>query len=204
MPPAPTRAATDLMRAAFHLGAAEVGWTIGAGLGGDVIDPRLQAVFGQTYDILEMATMSLGFGNTMSALDLCADAVLLACGEPLQGDGRFYDVGDLRRRRQGRRLAASPALRAWIDQLLADPDLAELQDCRDHLIHRTPQRDITYRLDRRGLATTRELAEITTLQGGRPARQRGSIADLVPRLVGFGEDQLHDLCAAILTPRPTR
>jgi hypothetical protein len=145
-----------------------------------------------------MAAMSLGFNNTTSALDLCVDAALLACGEALLGGGRFYDLGELRRRRQRRQVTA---LRGWIDELLAHPDLAELQDLRDHLTHRTPPRDLTYRLDRRGRPTVRELAAITTLHGFQAARPRGSIADLVARLVAFGGAQLEALCTAILTPR---
>jgi hypothetical protein len=34
----------------------------------------------------------------MTAIDLCANAVLLACGQPLHRDGRFYDLAGLRRR----------------------------------------------------------------------------------------------------------
>jgi hypothetical protein len=51
------------------------------------------------------------------------------------------------------------------------------------------------------VSTGRALAEITSLPGPDPARWRGSIADLVLRLVGFGEEQLTNLCQAILTPR---
>ncbi len=48
------------------------------------------------------------------------------------------------------------------------------------------------------------LAELTTLHGRDPqrgtpiTRGQGSIADLVPRLVRFGEEQLEGLCRAIL------
>ena len=40
--------------------------------------------------------MSLGFGKVLTALDLCADAILLACGRPLHTKGQFYDLGNLR------------------------------------------------------------------------------------------------------------
>lgn len=198
----PVQAATDLWWAAYHLDAAEMGWAIGAGLGGGGIDARLHALFDQPHDVLEVAATSLGFNSTMSALDLCADAALLACGEPLKGDGRFYDVEELRRR-QRHRLAVPAALRGWIDRFLACPELAELIDCRHGLTHRTPRREITYRPERRGMPAVRELAEITTLHGVGPAQPHGSIADLVPRLVSFGEDQLQALCTAFLAPRPT-
>jgi hypothetical protein len=197
----PFQAATDLAHAWEHLGAADMGRTISGRLGGGPMDPQLEAVFGQPWNVLEVAAAGLSSGQVMSAIDLCADAVLLTCGEPLQGSGRFYDLGELRKRR--RRLAAAPGLRAWIDQLLAHPDLAELEDCRHHLTHRTPRRHITYRVDGRGTPTVRELAEITTLHGVKPPQWRGSIAELVPRMVAFGEEQLEALCTAILTPRRT-
>jgi hypothetical protein len=50
------------------------------------------------------------------------------------------------------------------------------------------------------VSTGRALAEITTLHGADPARWRGSIDDLVPRMVTFGQEQLKALCSAILNP----
>ncbi len=178
-----------------------MGWTILGRLGSGQMDAQLETMFGQPWEILEMAAMSLGFGDVMSAIDLCADAFLLICGLKPKKTGRFYDLGELKK--QEGTLTAPPALRTWIDQFLAHPDLALLEVCRQHLTHRTPRRHITYRLDVRGFPRERELAEITTLHGTDPAQWRGSIADLVPRLLGFGEDQLEALCTAILTPRPT-
>lgn len=40
--------------------------------------------------------MSLGFGDVVTAIDLCADVVLLAGGRPRLPEGRFYDSGNLR------------------------------------------------------------------------------------------------------------
>jgi hypothetical protein len=189
---------TDLAWAWMHLGAADIGRTIASQLGAGHMDLELKAIFNQPWDVLEVTAMSLGFGETMCAIDLCADAVLLAGGEEPLATGKFYDLGTLQRRRA--KLVASPAVRAWIDQLLAHPDLAVLKDCRDHLTHRTPRRHITMALGSNGVPTGRALAEITTLHGEDGARWKGSIADLVPRLVGFGEDQLESLCRAILAP----
>ncbi len=200
----PFQAAVDLDWASRHLRAADVGRTIVGRLGTGQVDRQLEVVFGQTWDALELTAMSLGFGDTMSAMDLCADAVLLACHEPQQDSGRCYDLGQLQTRvRQARRPLIAPLmLRTWIDQLLAHPDLAELQACRNHLTHRTPRRLITLVLDYRGMPTGRELAEITTLHGADPARPRGSIAELVPRLVAFGEERLESLCRAIMSQTP--
>ncbi len=64
--------------------------------------------------------MSLGVGDVMTALDLCADAVLLACGQPLLPRGRFYDLGNLKTM-QGK-LAAPPDIKVWVDQSLKHPD----------------------------------------------------------------------------------
>lgn len=162
------------------------------------MDPQLEAVFDQPWSTVEIAATYLGFVPVMSAIDLCADAAMLICGEPQQGSGRLYDLGELRRRRQRRQLAATPRLRAWIDQLLAHPDLVELEECRHHLTRRKPRRHIICWADQRGAITLRELAEITTLHGLQGAQWRGSIDDLVPRLVAFGEEQLELLCQAIL------
>ncbi len=49
-----------------------------------------------------------------------ADAVLLACGQPLLPRGRFYDLGNLKTL-QGK-LAAPPDIKVWVDQSLKHPD----------------------------------------------------------------------------------
>ena len=195
------QANVDLICAARRLGAAEVGWTIVGWLGAGQLDPHLEALIGQPWDVLEEAAMSLGLVNSMSALDLCVDTVLLVSRQPPLADGRLYGLRQLREHRD--RLAVPPPLRAWVDQLLAHPDLPVLKECRDHLTHRTPRRETTLLLDHRGLASFRQLAELTTLHGETSGRQHGSIADLVPHMVSFGEDQLQALCTAILTLRPT-
>ncbi len=188
----------DLVLAARRLGAAEVGWTIVERLGAGQPDAQLEALFGQDWDVLEETAMSLGFGQTVSALDLCADAVLLACGEQSLEQGRLYGLRQVRERDSGGQLVAPLPLRAWVDQLLAHPDLALLKECRDHLTHRTPRRETTLLLDQRGRTDFRRLAELTTLHGQAGVRNLGSIGQLVPRLVGFGEEQLEALCRAIL------
>jgi hypothetical protein len=192
----PLRAANDLGWAWHHLGAARAGWTIVHRIGGGQMDSELVEVFRLPWEDLEVAAMSLGFGNTMSAIDLCADAVLLACHQPLHDKGRCYDLGELRKGRA--KLVGPPGLLAWADQLLAHPDLAGLQECRDHMTHRTPRRHVTAIIDRRGAVGGRALAEISTLHGKDGVRWQGSIGDLIPRAVRFGEQQLELLCRAIL------
>jgi hypothetical protein len=198
------RARDDLHWAWLHLGAAAIGQTVVDRLRAGQLDPQLEAIFGQPWEILEVASMSLGFGDVMSALDLCADAVLLACGRPPRPNGRFYDLNDLRAssptppgRPPRPPLVAPPRLRAWIDQLLAHPDLQLLRDCRNPVVHQKLRRHRGVTMEN-GLVTGRALSEITTLHGQGPAQWRGSIGDLVPRLVGFGEAQLVGLCRAVI------
>jgi hypothetical protein len=45
----------------------------------------------------------------------------------------------------------------------------------------------------------RDLSEITTLHGQQGARGQGSIGQLIPRLVDFGETRVEALCKAIIT-----
>jgi hypothetical protein len=108
----PYQAATDLNWARLNLGAAAMGRTIVQRLGTGQMDAELGAIFRQPWDILEVAAMSLGFEDVMTALDLCADAVLLTCGQPRHRDRNFYDLGQLRKRRP--QLAGPPVLGAWV------------------------------------------------------------------------------------------
>jgi len=203
------RAGDDLAWAWFNLGAADMGRTIVQRLSAGKMDPQLEAIFGQPWKILEVGAMSLAFEDVMTALDLCADAVFLICGEPTHpkggAPGQFYDLGNLKKR-QGQ-LDAPAAIRGWIGQLLQDADkpdgdMTVLKDCRDALAHRQvrqhPMATFTS-----GVPTGMALSEITTLHGQGRVQGRGSIGELIPRLVGFGEAQLESLCKAILTPSST-
>ena len=58
----PFQAATDLAWAWHNLGAADMGRTIVIRLATGHMDPQLEVVFGQSWDVLEIAAMSLGFG----------------------------------------------------------------------------------------------------------------------------------------------
>lgn len=172
-----------------------MGRTIVEQLGTGQMDPHLGALFGQSWEILEVAAMSLGFGDVMTAIDFCADAVLPACGEPPRPGGMFYGLRYLRAL-QGT-LTAPIAVHLWIHQLLAQADLTLLEECRHPAVHRKFRRHISVTREN-GVPTSRALAEISTLHGSDPARPRGSIGELVPRLVGFGEGQLEGLCRAVL------
>jgi hypothetical protein len=57
-------------------------------------------------------------------------------------------------------------------------------------------RDVEELLGERGLRQLDTIETFTCVCG-----VRGSIADLVPHSVGFGEEQLANLCRAFLTPR---
>ncbi len=189
------RAGDDLAWAWFNLSTADRGRTIIGRLANGEMD-QLQAIFGQPWDVLEVAAMSLAFEDVMTAIVLCTDAVLLICGELPDPRGQFYGLGDLKKRRG--KLAAPAAIRAWIDQLLQHSDLTLLEDCRHALTHRTVRRHPRLRLVS-GRPARRALTEITTLHGQDPPQSRGSIGELIPRLVSFGETQLESLCQAVLT-----
>jgi hypothetical protein len=190
-----SQAGDDLAWAWFNLGAAGMGREIVQRLArNDVTD--LTAIFDEPWDILEVAAMSLGFEDAMTALDLCSDAVFIASGRPQKEGGYAYDIGELRRQRST--LNAPAAIQAWIDQLCAHPDLRLLEACRHPLTHRTVRRHIAFNVT----SSVRTPSEITTLHGTAAPQGRGPIDDLIPRLVGFAEDQLERLCQAILTDFP--
>ena len=193
------RSGDDLGWAWRHLGAAAVGRTIVEQLAAGATDRQLESVLGHPWETLEVIAMSLGFGNVMSGLDLCADAVLIIGGAPAvkpKGPlGGFYDLGDLRALR--RTFSASPAVEKWGDRLLAHQDLKLLKTCRDALTHRQVRQHPGVHWEN-GRAI-RTLAEITPLDSRGVVRSLGSIGELVPRLVAFGEEQLEGLCRAILT-----
>jgi hypothetical protein len=195
----PHRAADDLAWAWFNLGAAGIGQTIVGRLGGGSMDQDLDRIFSQPWEILEVAAMSLAFEDTMTALDLCADAAMIAGGQPILANGKFYDVGLLRRDRG--KLTLTSSVGAWVDQLLPHADLALLVACRNPLTHQTVRRHIGVTLGT-GIPTGRSLAEITTLHGNSPAQNRGSIGVLIPQLVSFGEVQVEKLCNAVLADFP--
>jgi hypothetical protein len=195
----PHRAADDLAWAWFNLGAAGIGRTMVGRLGGGSMDPDLDRIFSQPWEILEVAAMSLAFEDTMTALDLCADAVMIAGGQPMPANGRFYDVGLLRRDR--RKLTLTGSVVAWVDQLLLHADLALLVACRNPLTRQTVRRHIGVTMGT-GIPTGRSLAEITTLHGNAPPQNRGSIGVLIPQLVSFGERQVEALCNAVLADFP--
>ncbi len=193
------RAADDLAWAWFNLGAAGMGRTIVTRLGNGVLDSELDRIFSEPWDILEVAAMSLAFEDAMTALDLCADAVMIAGGQPIRADGKYYDIGLLRR--DQKKLTLTPSVQAWVVQLLPQTDLALLTACRNPLTHQSVRRHIGVTLGT-GVPTGRALSEITTLHGAAPPKGRGSIGILIPQLVGFSEKQVEALCSAVLADYP--
>ena len=176
-----------------------MGRTIVGRLGGGVMDADLDRIFGEPWDILEVAAMSLAFEDATTALDLCADVAMLVGGKPLLANGKYYDVGLLRR--DHLKLRLTPSVKAWVDQLLAHADLALLAACRNPLTHQSVRRHMGVTFGG-GVPAGRALSEITTLHGANPPQGRGSIAILIPQLVGFGETQVETLCSAILADFP--
>lgn len=180
--------------AAFNLRAAHVGQRIAGELAsGSGGYERLKVVLPEEWDVLEIAAMSLGFGDVMTAIDLCAHAVYLASGGTPSADGSFKDLGHW----SPTRAAALPnATRKWVIDLRSDPDTDLLRRCRDALTHRSVRRLIRIAV---GAVEGRSLVEITErpTSGNPSPSSLGSIGDLVPHLVAFGEAQFRLCCAAI-------
>lgn len=193
-------AGADLAWASLNIGAAAIGGTIAERLAGDQMESDLRAIGAVPWEITEVAAMSLAFEDSMTALDLCADAIFLSCGHQRPSSGQFFDVGQLRKKHLS--LSPSPSVRAWIDQFVTDPDLALLEECRHALAHRFVRRDYMVKLEPDS-AVKRTLSGITTLaDSGHPAQSKGSIGLLIPRLVGFAETQVEALFEAILKDYP--
>ena len=102
-------AGADLAWAWLNIGAAAMGATIVERLGADQMEADFNAISKVPWEISEVAGMSLAFEDSMTTLDLCADAVFLACGHQRLANGQFYDVGQLRKRHLS--LAPTPAVR---------------------------------------------------------------------------------------------
>jgi len=182
----PKGAGSTLIWAAFNLRAARVGRHIVDELAtGSAGLARLTSVLPEEWDVLEIAAMSLGFEDTMTALDLCANVLYLSSGGTPAMAGRFKDLGYW----TTPKAAALPsATRTWITDLLSSPEYEELKLARDALTHRFVSRRI-----RLGGGVGRALAEIAT-----PNRALGPINTLIPRLVAFGEDQFEAFCTDLL------
>lgn len=168
-------------------------------------DGRLAEVLGEDWETLEDVSMLVAFGGVLTALDLCADAVLLVCREPVvnpkapkAAPGSFYDLPHLRR--LNGKPNVPPAIRKWADQLVAHPELATLRDWRHAVLRRHVRRHPMVAFSE-GMPTRRAPSEVTALdsrsvvegRAGKPIR--GEIAHVVE----FGEAQLESLCQAILS-----
>lgn len=191
---------SDLTWAAWHLEAAAAGQRIVESLKAGHVG-ELTQLFGIQWDALEVMAMSLGFGDVMSALDLCADALYLVTGGTPKSTGGFKDMGWWT---PSRATTLPPRLRAWINALLVSADWPLLKNCRHPIIHRYLQRTIAVSFTD-SLATGqtsyhRSLVDIS-LPPPPPYTAAptplGNIGDLIPRLRGFGEAQYHDFCAAL-------
>ncbi len=187
----------DLIWAVFNLGAAAVGGRIVEELTvGEQSSQRLQALLGVDWDVLEVTAMSLVFGDVMTALDLCADAVMVTNGHARPKSGAFFGVRDLKKLVQEKR--PGPILN-WTVELLQSPKLTLLKQSRDALTHRHVRRHIALTL---GSNVSRSLVEITDGDGV----PLGDIGSLSVDFLAFGGDRLSALCdaleAAFLSDRP--
>jgi hypothetical protein len=185
-------AGRSIVWAAFNLRTARMGERIVAELGsGPAGVARLQAVFDEDWEILEIGAMSLAFEDVMSALDLCANAVYLVSGRAPSSDGRYKDLGWWK----PERLSNLPSnTKDWLVAIQAHPDKHRLDHCRTELAHRASQRHVIRAADG---ASTPSLTEITIPGVGGDPPERVSIGVLIPRLVEFGKEQFLRCCAAL-------
>jgi hypothetical protein len=210
------RAGDDLGEAWRKLQAAGVGRTMierhAAG------DGRLVEVLGVPWETLEDAAMCVSFGAVLTALDLCADAVLLVCGAklvnpdaPKTAPGSFYSLADLRKLNgtpsvkvwvEGKPIVP-PAMRAWVNQLNSHPDLATVHDWRHAVLHRQVRRHPMVAFPDGGpIRSAPSAVTVLDSQGPVEGRIGKDIGEEVVRVVEFGEGQLEDLCRAILAAPP--
>lgn len=191
-------AGTDLGWAWLNIGAAAAGAVVVERLATDQMNADLKALSRLPYEVSEVVGMSLAFEDSMTALDLCADAIFLTCGRARRPDGRFYDVGYLKKEHQS--LNARAAIAEWIAQFLLHSELPVLEACRHSLAHRHVPRSYMMRLARD--APIRRGPSEITIQVANPHGQllaeTHSIGELIPRMVGFAETQIEAVCTAIL------
>jgi hypothetical protein len=85
--------AGDLTWAALNLSAARAGLRIVEELGmGHTGFERLHDLLHEEWDQLEVAAMSLGFGDVKTAMDLCVNAAMRLGGAAVPANGAFYAV----------------------------------------------------------------------------------------------------------------
>jgi hypothetical protein len=187
-----SEAGADLAWAAFNLQSAQLARSLVEQLssGADGI-VAVQSVLDAGWDTLEVAAMSLAFGDVKTALDLCANAVFRVAGGQLNKSGWFKDV-EFWNGSGSQELSVPPATEKWLKALLADDDLQLLLTCRHSLTHRRVRRHV-FGGDRRSFSEITELVP----SGGNALTSLGSVGDLIPRLVEFGIGQFTDLCEAL-------
>jgi len=205
-------AGRSLVWAAFNLRAARIGRRFTELLcqprGLDELEALLQE--GQA-NVFEVAAMSLGFGDVMSALDLCGSALdAMSNASPPALDKRGADMGDWfsdpskskSKRAQefhSRRQQLPSEVQAWLDHLEAHPDWDLLKTCRDPIVHRLFPRALIASSVNTGLTLAKidlTLAGNTDPRTADPAQLR-DISDLILKVLSFGEDQYRTFCKAL-------
>jgi hypothetical protein len=181
---APFGSADRLLWAAFNLRSARIGQRIITLLAASPSGySALSAQLDAEWDVLEVAAMSLAFEDSMTALDICANALYEAVGGTAPPSGIFRDVGYW----STVRIAAlsKPTTKAWITALTSSADYADLKLARDALTHRYVSRQMF-----RG--GTRSVSSIAT-----PGRSLGSLDVLIPRTILFAEQEFESFCGAL-------
>lgn len=183
----------DLTWAVFNLEAARVGSRMLELLGSEH-GQGLMELFDSRWEALETSGMSLGFGDAVTAIDLCADALYLAAdGEPLAG-GRFKDVNYWRPESLRSRL--QPMARHWIDGLLADSQWDELSGFwRAAITHRRLARHIAMNMSEPDGAGGRSLSRIGL--PGTSAESGPDVLTKVTELLDFATNEVRGCCVAL-------
>jgi hypothetical protein len=149
-------------------------------------------LFPEEWDVLEVAAMSLAFEDTMTALDLLANAVYVACGGTPSASGAYKDLGYWTPTRIAAVTQANT--KRWLDAVTTSADLSLLKTCRDALTHRSVTRLVSM-----GGGVGRSVVEIAErpVPGSAATAPLGGIDVLIPNVLTFGEQQLQACSAAL-------
>jgi hypothetical protein len=160
--------------AAFHAAAADIARVIVGTLQSNSV--RLQKDLDTSFEALEVAAMTLGFGNAASSMDLCAHAIYLANGGSHGKNARFCDLAELTQLVARGKIALEPRCQKWLDVTNKNSVTRALTAYRHHIIHRTIRRHTAMNVS----TNVRSLASVQI-----PGRRREGLEKLIPRLVDF-------------------
>lgn len=194
----------DLAWAAYNLRAARIGHSITARLekedGLEALQSLLQVDQGYIY---EVAAMSLGFGDIMTALALCGSALdVIERRTPYEPDDHVADIGKWFGKSHGfpkKRQCLPSEMKTWLDELESDCDWPLLKRCRHPIVHRRFHRTLALSSLKTGLTLVKidlTLDKQTDPTTANPEDLR-DIGELIYQLLLFGEGRFRRFCAAL-------